>query len=92
MKRFVCHSTRVVLVLFGSLFQYPPIAVFRHPQRAGKVAFPTTPRPHQIGCRIAVQHDPRDFGPVRTLRIRVQQAQIGNVMLLVMGGDVVAGR
>ena len=41
-----------------------------------------------LGDGITVQDDPRHLSPVRTVAVRIQQAQIGDVVLFVVGGDV----
>lgn len=62
------------------LFQYPPVACFRHPARAGRMAFPTWLCRLRVCCGIAMQHDPRYLGPVSVVRIAVQQAQVGDAI------------
>ena len=37
--------------------------------------------------RVKMQHDPRDFTPVSTVRIRVKQAQIRDEVFLVVNGQ-----
>lgn len=36
---------------------------------------------------VDMEHDPRDPFPVRTIRVRIEQAQVRDEMLLVIGGQ-----
>ena len=56
------------------------------------MALPATAGAKFIGDRITVQHDLRDFLPVRALGLRIQQTQIGDVMPFVIDGYGVASR
>lgn len=62
------HSKRQaeeILRLIGCrLFQYSFISLARKPLRPFKMALPAPIGPKLIGCRIAVQHDLRDFLPI----------------------------
>jgi hypothetical protein len=62
------------------------IAVLRQPLGARQVALPDASRALGFLRRIDVQDDTRDFGPIRTLGIGVEEAEVGNKMLLVVTG------
>jgi hypothetical protein len=62
------------------------IAMLRHPLGARQVALPSAPRALGLLRRIDVQHDTRDFGPIRTLGIGIEEPEVGNKMLLVITG------
>ncbi len=68
------------------LLQNLAIALTRKPLRAFEMALPATIGPKFLGSRIAVQHDPRDFLPVRAFGLRIEKAQIGDVMPFVIDG------
>ena len=61
------------------------VAGFRHPFCARQVALESPPG--AIGFRITMQHYSCDVTPVGTLRVRVEQAQIGDNVLLVINGQ-----
>jgi len=48
------------------------------------------PRPLFVGDRITMQHDSRDFHPVRAFRLRVEKAKIGDVVPFVIRRNVVS--
>jgi len=58
------------------------VAVLRHPAGPRQMGFPGATCPGRLGCWIDVQHQLRDFLPVRTILGGVQQAQIGDEVLL----------
>jgi hypothetical protein len=60
------------------------IAMLRHPLGARQVALPGALRALGFLRRIDVQDDARDFGPIRTLGIGIEEAEIGDEMLLVI--------
>jgi len=49
------------------------------------------PDPITFMFRIKMQHDSCDFAPVRTFRMRVEQAQIRHEMLVIVRGQHGAG-
>jgi hypothetical protein len=55
------------------------------------MALPSAPRPLGFIEWIYVQDDARHFGPVRTFRVGIKQAQIGHEMFFVISGQI-AGR
>src|SRR5262249_53400148 len=57
------------------------IAVLGHPLGACQMAFPSTARASWLACRIDVQDDIGDFGPIRPFRICIEQPQIRNQVL-----------
>jgi hypothetical protein len=71
-------------------FQKMAIAMLRHPLGARQVAFPGPPRARGLLRRIDVQHNACDLGPIRTFGGRVEEAEIGNEMLLVVAGKNVS--
>ena len=58
-----------------------------HPSGAREVAFERSPRAVGVAVRVNMQDDPRDIAPVGTVRIGIEQAQVRDEMLLVVGGD-----
>jgi hypothetical protein len=67
-------------------FQKMAIAMLRHPLGASQVAFPGPPRALGLLRRIDLQDDTRNLGPIRTLSLGVEEAQIGNEMVLIVAG------
>jgi hypothetical protein len=67
-------------------FQKMAIAMLRHPLGARQVTLPRESRALGLLCRIDVQDDTRNLGPIRTLSFGVEEAQIGNEMLLIVPG------
>ena len=70
-----------------SALQEVAIAMPRHPLGARQVAFPNAPCALGFLRRIDVQDDTRDFGPIRTFGVGIEEAEIGNKMLLVVGSQ-----
>ena len=68
--------------LLNGLFEYPAIAVLRHPLGAREMAFPATAGSRLDG--VAMQNDTGHFGPIRSLGISVEQAQIGQEVRFVV--------
>ena len=67
--------------------------MLRHPFGAQQMAIECCPRAIGFMFRINMKHDARDFAPVSALRIRVEQAQIRDEVLLVVSGqDGIGGR
>lgn len=67
------------------------IAVLRHPAGPRQMGFPGAPRPGWLGRWIDVQHQLRDFLPVGAILGGVQQAQIGDEVLLVIAREDAVG-
>jgi hypothetical protein len=67
------------------------VAVLGHPFCAGEVTLDGTPGPFGFAGWIDVQDDPRDFRPVRTLRVGIEQAQISDEMFVVVTGQIARG-
>ena len=63
-----------------------------HPFGAREVAFERSPRAVGVAVRVNMQDDPRDIAPVGTVRIGIEQAQVRDEMLLVVGGNRWIGR
>jgi hypothetical protein len=68
-------------------FQKMAIAMLRHPLGARQVTLPGASRALGLLCRIDVQDDTRNLGPIRTLSLGVEEPQIGNEMLLIVTGQ-----
>ena len=68
------------------------ITLLGHPSGAREVAFERSPRAVGVAVRVNMQDDPRDIAPVGTVRIGIEQAQIRDEMLLVVGGNRWIGR
>ena len=71
----------------GAALEEMPIAFFRHPSSARKMALPGAPGAIRFTRWIDMQHDPSNFPPVRALGVGIKQAQIGDDMLLVIAGQ-----
>ena len=67
-------------------FQKMAIAMLRHPLGARQVTLPGASRALGLLFRIDVQDDTRNLGPIRTLSLGVEEAQIGNEMVLIVAG------
>ena len=67
--------------------QQMAVAVLRHPAGARQMAFPGASRPGRLGCWIDVQHKLRDFLPICSVGLGVQQAKVGYEVLLVITGE-----
>jgi hypothetical protein len=50
-------------------------------------SFERSPRAVGVAVRVNMQDDPRDIAPVGTVRIGIEQAQVRDEMLLVVGGN-----
>lgn len=50
------------------------------------------PRPRFVANRITMQDNPRDFLPIRTFCFRIEKTPIGDVVLFVVGRNVVPAR
>ena len=61
-----------------------------HPSGTCEVALEGAPRPLGFMGWIDVQHDPCHFGPVSTFGVGIEQAQIGDQMVVVITGQVVS--
>ena len=68
------------------------ITGLRHPARAGEVAVVHIASALGLPIRIEAEDDLDRLFPVRTLFVRVEQAQIGGEMLLIIGGQLGALR
>lgn len=56
------------------------------------MTFPTMAAARLFGNGIAMQDDASDLPPVRAVPVGVQQAQVGDIVLLVIGRDGVSAR
>src|SRR5262245_21444740 len=63
------------------------IAVLCHPLRTFEVALPGASRAPGLLRWIDVQHDARHFGPICALNIGIEEAKIGDEMLLVITSE-----
>lgn len=64
-----------------------PIAVLGHPVGAGEMGFPGAAGAIRLAARIKVQHDPRNLFPIGAVGFRVEQAQIRDLVPLVIAGQ-----
>jgi hypothetical protein len=64
-----------------------PVSFPCHPSGAGKVALEGLRCVIGLAVRIDVQHDPRDFAPVGTFRIRIEHVHVGDGTLFIVGGE-----
>jgi hypothetical protein len=67
--------------------QQMAISVFRHPFCAGQVAVERRSCTSGFKSRINMEHKPGDLAPIRTFAVSVEQAQIGDDVLLVVSGQ-----
>src|SRR6266480_503460 len=87
---FGCIRMRIDEAVRRSLIQageaqQMPIAMARHPFRASKMTVERTASAIRLADRIDMQHDARDFPPVGTVSVGVEEPQIGDHVLLVVG-------
>jgi hypothetical protein len=68
------------------------IAVLCHPLRALEVALPGAPRSFGFLRWIDVQHYARHLGPIRSLSVGIEEAEIGDQVLLVVSSENVSLR
>jgi len=59
--------------------------VLRHPLGACQVAFPGTARTGRLTCRIDMQDEAGDLGPICAFRICIEEPQVRNEVLFVVG-------
>ena len=76
----------------GAAAQQMTITVHGHPFRASEMGVEGTLRASRLTDWIDVQHDLRDFMPVGALGVGIEQPQIGNKVLLVVGRQPGVGR
>jgi hypothetical protein len=76
----------------GAAPKQMPVSDLRHPFRPGEVTVEGTARLIGLAVWVNVQDDPRDIAPVGTFRIGIEQTQVRDDMLLVVGGDRGIGR
>ena len=62
------------------------ITLLGHPSGTREVAFEGSTRAVGLGVWVDAQHDPRDIMPVGAFRIGIEQMQVRDDMLLVVGG------
>jgi hypothetical protein len=62
-----------------------PVAVLRHPLGAREMALECPPGAMGITVRVMVQHHACDFAPVRTFRVGIEQTEIRDEVLEVVG-------
>lgn len=63
------------------------VPVLRHPAGAREVRFPCPPCAPGLADCIDLKHDLGDLPPIGSVRLRVEQAEIGDEMLLVIGRE-----
>ena len=81
------YKQRQVSRRSGAASQQVAITSLGHPSGAREVAFERSPRAVGVAVRVNMQDDPRDIAPVGTVRIGIEQAQVRDEMLLVVGGN-----
>jgi len=64
-----------------------PVAVLGHPLGALKVGVECPPGAIGFPARITMQDYAGDFTPIRSVRIRVQQTQVGDQVFVVVRGQ-----
>jgi hypothetical protein len=70
--------------VWGAALQQVLVALLHQPFRASQMAVPGLPRPSRIFGGIDMEYDPRNLGPIRPLRLGVEQAQIRDGVLFVV--------
>ena len=68
------------------------VSLLCHPFRAGQVAIERSSRTSRLKFRIKVEHKSGDLAPIRTLAVGIEQPQIGDDVLLVVGRQGRIGR
>ena len=56
-----------------------------HPFGASEVTLVRPPGTLRLAFGIDVQHDPRDFSPISTFGIRIQETKIGDCVFMIVG-------
>ena len=67
------------------------IAVLGHPLRACQMALPGAARAVRLAPGIDVQDKTGRFGPVRSVGLGIKEPQIGDKVILIVGGQGLAG-
>lgn len=80
-------TQRVRVSVGGTATQQMLVAMLGHPVRPPQMAVPAAVDTLGIGRRVAVEHDPGDLTPVRTVGLGVQQTQIRDEVLFVIAGE-----
>jgi hypothetical protein len=59
--------------------------MFGHPFGAVEMAFVSLPGTFRLAFGIDVQHDPRDFSPICTFGVRIQQTKVRDCVFMIVG-------
>ena len=72
--------------VMSAAFKQVPVAMRGHPFGASQMTLPGVPRPIGFTGRIDVQHDARNFGPIRAFEFSIDETQIRDEMFVVIVG------